>query len=735
MGWNVESGWRPFATLFQLLLPIGLAVAILAFAQRSDRGARRLALLAAAGIVGLAALLIRLDGAVAKWESAATAAPSAVVDTLRFAAFPLLLALAFALFAWPAARGRWHEAYVALVAGPGLGGLVAAAKLAFPRQPPVAHPFFGTTMGFPDDVAALALGLAILAPWLAWRLRPTSTRIGWLIPIPFAFVLGALPWLAGTAWTGDLLAGWLLTLAWVPLVLAASSLARDIEQGVGWPGRFRVFVLRGVDAVLRRPVAWLVGIIAFGVVLRVASFWWTPLGIDTYAYAAMARSFLDTDTFTMPWGDLHTFLDAPVASHHYPPLYPVLVAGFEQIFGTTRAALHLAGITTGLLAILVAYLCSRNLYGHRKALVVAAVVAASPIFVQNTGQAYSENLVLVLFTITLWAILRSLERPAFIILAGALAGLAYLAKSSMGYFFVIAGLGGLVWRLRWRGLKVLRDPAYLAAIAIFGALVLAWAWRNWRLFGNWETSHHLSAAYAAGLAEPGAWLLLSLVTLVFYATLGYLVYLGTLPVLPTLARAPKLQSEHDSGLWLALGLPLLLTAVIDAALWLKEGDFRLDNARYIGFVAIPAAWLLVRHADLRKPSVRVGAIAVFALLLTGSLFFGKPATSTTDAIGEDLGALMQEGEALGFVDVNNHFVYKFAFYANLEGKRDLEIVITCAVDPACPPEAKRPEVLDTEWVVMRGDGDGRLPAPYRIVEGTHAATDTAGQAFTIWRRA
>lgn len=737
VAWPVESRWLPFAALFQALPLLALPILVALAAQGRHRAARRLALLSAVALAGFVALLAHLAGTVQPWETGWTSGPLIpLARLLQQPSFPILLFASFLLTLWPAARGRWSEAAVALGAGPGLGGLVAAAKLAHPRAGPVHHPFFGGMMGMPDDVAALALGLAILAPWLVWRLKPAATRIGWILLVPAAITLGLVPLLGGTAWAGDIVAGWLLALVWVPLVLAGESLARDWSAGRGWPGALGRVADRAVNAVLARPTAWLLALVAVGVALRVASLWWTPLGIDAYAYAAMGKSFLATGGFTMPWGDLHSYLDLPVPSHHYPPLYPVVVAGFEAMLGVSRTTLHLAGLATGLAAILVAYLCSRDLYGHRKGLVVAAVVAVSPIFVQNTGQGYSENLVLLLFTATLWAILKSLDRPVFIVLAGLLAGLGYLTKSSMGYFFIIAGLGGLAWRISWKGFKALRDPSYVAAIALFGTIVLGWAWRNWTLFGNWETSHHLSSAYALALSHPVQWGLLILVTLVFYATLGYLVYLGLLPILPTLARSPKLQSEHDSGLWLALGLPLLLTAIIDAALWVAEGDFRLDNARYIGFVVIPAAWLLVRHADLARRAVRTGAVFAFVLLLAGALYFGKPAVSVTEQIGGDLADRMQPGDSVGFVDLDNHFVYKFGFDLTQAYARHVDLRITCVQDPTCPPEAARPESLTTSWVLMKGDGGGRLPANYRIVTDTHAAPSLARpQDITLWQRA
>ncbi len=743
MAWDVESSWTPFAAAFRALpfLAVAACAAVVLFLPRRP-ALRRLSFLCAAAALGFWAFLdLGLDGAVRGWERTLLSdlrwgGLDGLNHLLQVAAFSLLLSGSLVLAAWPMARGRWSEGITALVAGPGLGGAVAAAKLAFPRTAPVPHPFFGGPLGTPDDVATLALGLALLVPWLVWRLRPSSTRVGLILLVPAGFAVGAVALVAGTAWPGDVVAGWLLALAWVPLVFVGEALVLALASGTGPLGRLGERLGRVADRIVANGSSWLWGLVAVGTALRVASFWWTPLGVDAFPYAVMGKSFLATGSFTMPWGDVHTYLTAPAPSHHYPPLYPVLLAGVYKVLGFGRDATHLAGIALGLAAVAVTYLCSRDLYGKGKALVPTAAIAVSPLFIQNTGQAYSENLVLLLFVLTLWAILKSLTRPWFIVAAGLLAGLGYLTKSSMGYFFIIAGLGGLAWRLYWKGWKVLRDPAYVTAIVLFGAVVGSWALRNWLLFGSWETSAHLGAAYAAAFHDPLHWLLLSLIAFTFYATAGYLLYLALLPVFPTLARTPKLASEHDSGLWLALGLPLLLTGLIDGALWLVEGEFFLNNARYIGFVAIPAAWLLVRHADLGKRSVRVGAVLAFTILLAGALWFGKPTVSNVELSSDELAAQMMPGDSVGFVDMNNHLAYRYFFELTQDGTRDVRVQLTCAKDPLCPLGTPGPETLTTTWVFLRGDGAGRLPAAYTLVPTAHTAYVPAKDTYiSLWHRA
>ncbi len=63
---------------------------------------------------------------------------------------------------------------------------------------------------------------------------------------------------------------------------------------------------------------------------------------------------------------------------------------------------------------------------------------------------FAEALVAMLFVLTVWAILKSLKRTRYIVWAGLFAGLGFLAKASLGYFF-FAGLAGLLWRFRCVG--------------------------------------------------------------------------------------------------------------------------------------------------------------------------------------------------------------------------------------------------------------------------------------------
>lgn len=632
---------------------------------------------------------------------------------------------------------RWRDAYMALAIGPVTAGLALLATAVVQRAAPYHDPPFAPFGSFPSHGAALFPPLVAFVAWLAFRERTRGPLVSAVLAVAAAIVVTVTvaPFFAGQAWPTDILGGWLLGasifgLAYVGhrLIDTLTSQAptprttRFLDAWSRWTVRPRVRRLGAFlhGHIFERPTA-LVALIAFGVAATIASYWTQPLGIDANRYAVMGESFRLTQTFTMPWGDVYSPGTGPQPSHHYPPLYPMVLAAFFAVFGFQAATVHLAAVCLALLAMLVTYACSRDLYGHRKALVATAVVAIAPAVIQNTGKGYSESLVLGLFVATLWAILKSLERPGFIVPAGALAALSYLTKSSMGYFFIIAGLGGLAWRLYWKGFKVLRDKYYAAAIALFGSAVLAWAWRNWRLFQSWETSDHLTAAYQFAFHAPLTWLLRSTLTFGFMLVMGYFLFLGLLPWLPRFIRFPKLETEHDSGLWLSIGLPLILTAVIDAALWMYEGPFFFNNVRYVSFVIVPLAWLILRNVPWDRASKVAATMSLLILLGISIGFVATPHHPAAVGASHALGALVGEGDSVAFVGITD--VYRFYFDATKNGDR--QVVVT--LDDESTAGARNPD-----WIVAQPPGNFASDG-YQLVSTHRPDASPGAHAIAIWR--
>jgi 4-amino-4-deoxy-L-arabinose transferase-like glycosyltransferase len=318
-------------------------------------------------------------------------------------------------------------------------------------------------------------------------------------------------------------------------------------------------------------------------------------------------------------------------SHHYAPGLAFVEAPFIALLGDTTLALVLPLLLLSWGAVLVAWLTTRDLFGKDAALLAAAAVSlewTGALF--GTWDGYAENLVIITFTLTMWAILRALRDDRFLVLAGLFAGAGYLSKASLGWFFLIAGLGGFVWRLIYRGFGVLKNRWYWAAIGVFGVIFGLWSLRNLSLFWDgspsslldaWQTSTIQSQYIAIAFDQPGQ-LVTGLV-----GKLPILVVGLVLPFLPLLGgfrqSLREWKREDVSGLWLAVGLVFVLGWFFAGVFWVSEQTNLLwaDAIRYVMPAQIPLLWLLVRDNQPQRTRPWATTFTIMLFTILASTYF------------------------------------------------------------------------------------------------------------------
>jgi len=662
-------------------------------------------------------------------------------DWLTLAASPHTFEAAFlALFVYFGVREAWRKAYLSLALGPGGSALVYLVQVGIQRVPPGGAPGRMVFSNYPNATAALAPLLVLTLLLLFGRRLGTGSFLGGVLAGSLYPLIVSVPDLYQDVWPTDLLAGNALGVAWFGACLAGyvvvtggdlpdfgNATARDRRHLGPTIDRWLRAARRALLALARRLASHLYQrrtlhvLVAAGVLVRVSTFWTYQIGFDANVYAVTAEA-ISRGSLEMPWGAVYSLEGTPAPSHHYPPLYPAYLAGFYAVFGVSAATTQVASIVASLALLVVVYACTRDLYDADRALATTAVLALYPVLIKTTGEAYSENLVLVTFTLTMWSILRSLEEPRYIVPAGLFAGLGYLTKSSMGYFFFLAGAAGFCWRLYWMGRELFEDRHYWAAVGVFGTIVAAWAGRNWIVHGTWQTSEHLAAAYHHALAHPGAYVASLPVVFLFLLGLGYLVQMGVLPWFPWLSGIPVLEDEHDSGLWLAIGLPLVLTAFVYTALWIYEDFFYHGAVRYLAPALIPLCWLVLRHVDLEATTVRLAATTSLLLLAGASAVYAVPYQPLYDDAPEDLGERHDAGEAVAFAGLDGHGTYRFYLDLTDGGAKDID-VRPLALEQVAQAEAT--------WLVTKGHGVDP-PSGYEIVD-QYRTHEPRLESIVVWR--
>jgi 4-amino-4-deoxy-L-arabinose transferase-like glycosyltransferase len=403
--------------------------------------------------------------------------------------------------------------------------------------------------------------------------------------------------------------------------------------------------------------------IAAGIALRLAAPFFMDLGYDANAYAAMGHAWSKGHSFLMPYGDVLTFAPAPPGySHYFPPAYPFYLGVVFSLFGFGLAQAKLAAVAMGLAALAVVHWTTRDLYGRTVALAVTGLMAVEPHLVWITGMGMSENLALVFFALTLWAVIRSLKQEWYLVWAGLFAGLAFLTRSSMGPFFAFAVAGGFLWRFSHRRWRVFTSLPDMGAVATFAVIYVLWGWRNVSLFGwpNWETAatthafvQEIGRRFPAYLQDVGLRIPYMLV-----------VPAPMLILLWPQARSSlrRVREEHTGFLWLAAFLIWLL-AVLFSAAWLLGSGGReivsLDNWRYVVVALLPLGWALVREAkpDARAFQRRWAALVLVSILGCAGVF-AFPAHYLPAEGARALDPLLQPGDSVAVYGQG-----KYAFYA------------------------------------------------------------------------
>lgn len=221
---------------------------------------------------------------------------------------------------------------------------------------------------------------------------------------------------------------------------------------------------------IRRPLLWLLGIVALALVLRAARSWDAGLQVDEFAALAAVAERQDADTGRpLAPGITPTAADplVPVASlaevssrsvipygiQDPVPLYHDVLWAFVKVLPVSAWSVRLPSLLAGLGCVVAVFFLCRRLFGTEVALVAALFVALDPMQIATSWLAQPfalANLATVLSFAALWGLLHA-GKPA----AGALLALGYaVCVAAVGYlnaallFVVVAHVGMVVYALR-----------------------------------------------------------------------------------------------------------------------------------------------------------------------------------------------------------------------------------------------------------------------------------------------
>jgi mannosyltransferase len=148
---------------------------------------------------------------------------------------------------------------------------------------------------------------------------------------------------------------------------------------------------------LGRPRALLLGLVAFGALLRFGTLGLQNFWPDEAVTAALVRL------------DLPDMLDTMSATESTPPLYYLVARGWVVLFGDGEVGLRALSALTGTLTIPVVYAAAEAITSRKTALVVAALAAVNPALVWYSQEARSYAMVVLLGALSLLFLVRAVR--------------------------------------------------------------------------------------------------------------------------------------------------------------------------------------------------------------------------------------------------------------------------------------------------------------------------------------
>jgi len=336
---------------------------------------------------------------------------------------------------------------------------------------------------------------------------------------------------------------------------------------------------------------------------------------DGFTYQQMGQSFLVE----------HDFIANGTLTHHFGPLFPLYLSVFYAVL-PVHLGTQIADEIVFLLSILVVFFVTKRMYGFTAGVITTALATTIPIYIFGASRNYSEPLVLILYTLTVYFLLESIkpQKENRIILAGIAAGLGVLTKSSFGVFVMIPVAAVVLWRFRYMGWKMFTNKNYIVAVVVLLGLDGAWTARNihdfwnggfWNLLAAAQPSSYMDQAQAYVFGnQVGGFLVETLFfaafTLIFASS--YVWFFRDY-----LQKAwRRVREERLSGLWLMTLIPFVTGVLVTALYFVYENYWMPDYwisywpisqvryliyqlVRYYFIALVPLTWLAYEAKDAK----------------------------------------------------------------------------------------------------------------------------------------
>lgn len=336
----------------------------------------------------------------------------------------------------------------------------------------------------------------------------------------------------------------------------------------------------------------LISAIILGIILRFFALGTRIPMYDGTAYMAVGHAFSEYHSFLSPWG-YFTDSGTNLAHSTLAPLFPAYLGFFYMLFGFSLKVTQIASFIISILCLITLYLTTKNLFGHLEGLIVTAIFAFDKTLIFATADASGENLLVIVFALLTWSLLKSLNDRRHILLVFIFTGMFYMLKSHALNLIIMAMpiVLYIIWyHFIYEKMHLLKVTKYLliTGFVIIGSLL------SYSYFMSNITIEIL------GLSLNPTMMLLKLPWTIL------LISIVSVYWLPELKRSlDKLDRGDYNLLWLMIIFYSLMIWIMTSwiggdAIFAKGNVYEEGHIRYVLPIFVPILWLVLKETNFRK---------------------------------------------------------------------------------------------------------------------------------------
>lgn len=464
-------------------------------------------------------------------------------------------------------------------------------------------------------------------------------------------------------------------------------------------------------------------VLLLGLAFHVIASFTMPLGLDATVHASYVSDGMSDGESHLEWGELRTdsgYESQPseVSADGKWFAWHAFVEIIFSVFSISSTSLHIFGLIGGIGCLAVIYFFTNKLFGESNALMLTAISSIYPPLIRATGRFYQEGFILILITISCYAIIKTIRGESKIwLLLPVLSAIVILSFKGMPIWYLLPA--GFVLALSQR---LEMNQIQMALLAILVEIFILM--RN----GVSLTTPDIIPA-----------LLSSFIAYFLFVSCGMLL----------LDKVTGMQNETSIKFDKASRMIAACLIGWVSALWVTEAvslnssffdivySFR-NNPRYLSLLIVPLWYSRMLMSEYKfpvssKPS-NITYVLVFMLIAINSAVLATTGQTGVSVIGSHLEGQISDDDDILFISdepLSMHRLYSLKFEADPESEIDNNGYWRTTNSGWQIELEECQELINVEWIIYYSDVNYQSPMGW--VETEYDNSNSIDDSYKLFK--